>query len=104
MINDLKDAPSKNRTLGPNKISSKFFLSPNTENSLDQTSINSDYPPDDLQFSPNRNNDPQNLNGITSPPPFYTKRPTRKLPKMLKPKFLPNENLIIQSLLTTQNK
>ena len=89
MINDLKDAPSKNRTLGPNKTSSKFSLSPITENPLDQTSINSDYPPDNLQLSPNRNNDPQNLNRITSPPPFYTKRPTRKLPKMLKPKFLP---------------
>ena len=68
----------------------KFSLSTITENPLVQTSINSDYPSDNLQPSPNRNNDPQNLNGITSPPPFYTKRPTRKLPKKSKLKFPPN--------------
>ena len=90
MINDLKDAPSKKTALGPNKISSNFSLSTKTENPLDQTSINSDYPSDNLQLSPNRNNHSQNLNGITSPPPFFTKRPTRKLHKMSKLKFLPN--------------
>ena len=88
MINDRKDGPSKN-ALGPNKTSSKFSLSTITENPLDQTSINSDYPPDNLQLSPSRNNDSENLNGITSPPPLYTERPTRKLPKMSKLKFLP---------------
>ena len=56
---------------------------------LDQTSIHSDYSSDNLQPSPNRNNDPQNSNGITSPPPFYTKRPTRKLPIMSKLNILP---------------
>ena len=51
--------------------------------------MNSDYPSDILQLFPNRNNHSQNLNGIVSPPPFYTKRPTGKLPKMSKLKFLP---------------
>ena len=60
-----------------------------TENPLDQTSINSIYPSDDLQLPSNRNNDSQTSNGIISPPPFYTKRPTRKLPKMSKLKILP---------------
>ena len=60
-----------------------------TENPLDQTSINSDFPSDNLQLSPNQNNDTLNSNRITSPPPFYTKRPTRGLPKMSKLKFLP---------------
>ena len=54
-----------------------------------QTSIISDYPSDNLQLSPKRNNDTQNLNMIKSPPPFYTKRPTRKLSKMSKLEFLP---------------
>ena len=89
MINDLKDAPSKKRALGPNKTSSKVSLSALTGNPLDQTSINSYYPSDNLQLSPNRNNNTQNSNGIISPPPFCTKRPTRELPKMSKPKFLP---------------
>ena len=88
MIKDLKDTPSK-KALGPNKTSSKFSLSTITENPLDQTSINSDYPSDNLQLSPNRNNHTQNSNGIISPPPFYSKRPTPKLPKILKPKLLP---------------
>ena len=52
-------------------------------------SINSDYPSDNLQRSPNKNNDTQNSNGIISPPRFYTKRPTGKLPKTSKIKFLP---------------
>ena len=77
MINDLKDAPSTKRALGPNK------------NTLDQTSINSDYPSDNVQLYPNRNNDTQNSNEIITPPPFYSKRPTRKLPKMTKLNFLP---------------
>ena len=89
MVNDLKDAPSKKRAQRPNKISSKFSPLTITESPLNQTSINSDYPSDNLQFSPNRKNDSQNLNGITPPPPFYTKRPTRKLPKMSNLKFLP---------------
>ena len=75
--------------MGPNKTSSKFSLSTITENPLHQTSINSDYPSDKLQLSPNRNNDTQNSNRIISPPPFYTKRPTRNLPQMSKFKFLP---------------
>ena len=77
------------RALDPNKTSSNFSLSTITENPLDQTSINADYFSDNLQLSRNRSNDPQNSNGTISPPPFYTKRPTRKLPKMSKPKFLP---------------
>ena len=40
MINDLKDAPSKKRALGPNKTSSNFSLSTISENPIDQTSIN----------------------------------------------------------------
>ena len=88
MINDLKDAPSQKKALGPNKTS-KFSLSTNAEDPLDQTSINSDYPSDNLQLSPNRNNDSQKLNEIVFLPPFYTKRPTRKLPKMSKRKLLP---------------
>ena len=90
MINDLKDAPSKKKSIMSKQNFFKFSLSTITENPLVQTSINSDYPSDNLQPSPNRNNDPQNLNGITSPPPFYTKRPTRKLPKKSKLKFPPN--------------
>ena len=75
--------------MGLNKTSSKISLSTITENALDQTSINSDYPSDNLHLSLYRNNDAQNPNRIISPPPFYTKRPTRKLTKMSKPKFLP---------------
>ena len=89
MINDLKEAPSKKRALGPNKTSSNSSLSTITENPLDQTSFSLDYPSDNFQLSPNLKDDAQNLNRILSPPPFYTKRPTRKLPKMPKPKFLP---------------
>ena len=74
--------------MGQNKTS----LSTITEYTLDQTSINSDYPSDNLALSPNRNNDTQNSNGIISTPPFYTKRPTRKLPKMSKLKFLRKRN------------
>ena len=85
MINDLKNAAFKKRALDPNKV----FLSTITENPLDQTSINSDYPSESLQLSPNRNTDSQNSNAITSPPPFYTERPTRKLPKMTKLKLFP---------------
>ena len=90
------------RALDPNKISSKSSWSTFTENPLDQTSNNSDSPSDNPQLSPNQNNDTQNSNGLISPPPFCTKRPTGKLPKMSKLKFLP-KNLIIKSLLTTQN-
>ena len=89
MINDLNDAPSKKRALGPNETSSKFPLSTFTENQIDQTSNNSDYPSNNRQISPNRNNDTQNSNGNISPPPFYTKGSTHKLPKMSKLKFLP---------------
>ena len=89
MINDLKDAPSKKEHWVQTKLLQNLSLSYITENPLDQTSINSDYPADSLQLSPNRNNDTQNSNGIIPSPPFYTKRPTRKLPKMSKPKFLP---------------
>ena len=88
MINDQKDAPSKKRALGPDKTIPKFSLSTITENPLDQTSINSDYPYDNLQLSPNRKNNTQNSNGTISPAPFYTKRPTRKLPESPKIKFL----------------
>ena len=84
MINDLKDALFKKRALGSHKTSSKFSLSTITENPLDQRSINSDYPSDNLQLSPSRNNDSQNPIGIISPPPFYTKRPTRKISKIFK--------------------
>ena len=91
------------RALGPNKTSSKISWSTITENPSDQTSNNSDYPSDNIQLSPNQNNDTQNSNGLISPPPFCTKRPTSKLPKMSKLKFLP-KNPIIQSLLTTQNQ
>ena len=89
MINDLKAAPSKKRALGPNKTSPKLSLSTFTENPLDQTSIILDYPSDNLQLFPSRNDDTQNSNGIISPPHFYTKHPTRKLPEMSKLKFLP---------------
>ena len=85
MINDLKEAPSKKRALDQNKTS----LSIITENPLDQSSINSDHASDNLPLSPTRNHDTQNSNGIISPPPFYTKRSTGKLPKMPKLKFLP---------------
>ena len=77
------------RALISNKTSSKFPLSTITENPLDQSSIISEYPSDSRQFSPRPPNDTQNSNVIISSPPFYTKRPTRKLPKMSKLKFLP---------------
>ena len=67
----------------------QIFLSIITENPLDQSSINTDYPSDNLQLSPSRNDNIQNVNGMKSPPPFYSKRFTRKLPKMSKLKFLP---------------
>ena len=89
MMNDLKETPSKKRALGPNKTFSKFSLSTVTENPLDHTSISSESPFDNLQLSLNRNNDTKNSNEIISPPPFNTKPPTRKLPKMSKPKILP---------------
>ena len=44
MINDLKEAPSEIKALGPNNTSSNFSLSTITGNPLDQKSINSDYP------------------------------------------------------------
>ena len=53
---------------------------------------------------PNRNNGTQNSNGIVSPPPFYTKRSTRKLPKMSNINSFQNVNPKIQSLMTTQNQ
>ena len=59
------------------------------------SSINSDYPSDNLTVSPNRNNDTQNSNGIISPAPFCTKRPTRNLPKLSKLKFLPKRKSYI---------
>ena len=72
----------------PNKTSAKFSLSTITENQLDKTSNNLDYPSDNLQLSPNRNDDTQNSNGVVTPPPFFTKRRTRKLLKISKYKFL----------------
>ena len=102
MINDLKDAPSKKRVLGPNKTSSKFSLPTITENPLDQTSINSDYPSDNLQLSPNRNNDAQNSNGIISPPPFYVLHVNYLKCQNLN--SIQNVNPVLQSLLKTQNQ
>ena len=75
--------------MGPNKTSSKLSPSTITESPIDQTFNNSDYPSDNFQLSPNRNNDTQNSNWNISPSPFYTNRPTRKLTKMSKLKFLP---------------
>ena len=61
-----------------------------------------------IVMSPIRNNDSQNSNRVISPPPFYTKRPTRNLPKMSKPEFLPkrksyNKITIDNSKQVTQN-
>ena len=95
MINDLKDAPSNKRALDPNKISSNLPLSTIPENPLGHTSFNSDYPSDNRQLSPNRNNDIQSSNGIISPLTFNTIRPTRKLPEMSKLKFLPKRKSYI---------
>ena len=74
--------------MSPNKTSAKFSLSTITENQLDKTSNKSDYPSYNLQHSPNRNDDSQNSNVIISPPPFFTERRTRKLPKISKFIFL----------------
>ena len=71
LINDLKEAPSKKRALVPNKTYYKFSLSTITENPLDQTSIDSDYPSDNLQ-TPHRNDDAHTSNRIIYSPPFYT--------------------------------
>ena len=90
MVNELKDAPSETRSLGfnyLNKTSSEFSLSTITEHPLDQSSITSDYPSDDLTSSPTQSYDPHDSNGITSLPPFYTKRPIRKLSKISRPNF-----------------
>ena len=88
MTKDPKDVHPKKRALVLNQTSSKSSFSTTTENPLDQSSINSDYPSDNLQLCPSRNDNTQNSNEIIGPPPFYTKRPTRKLPKMSKLKFL----------------
>ena len=72
MVHDLKNARSKRSLESSNHL-------PNiTENSLDESSLN---PNDATGIS-------SNPTGITSPPPFYTKRPTR-ISKMTHFKFLP---------------
>ena len=72
MVNDLKNVRSKTSSKGSNQ------LSPVTENPLDESSFN---PNDTTRIS-------SNPTGITSPPPFYTKRSNR-VSKMTRFKFLP---------------
>ena len=72
MLHDLKNARSKR------SLKSSNHLSNITENSLDESSLNHR---DTTGIS-------SNPFGIISPPPFYTKRPTR-ISKMTRFKFLP---------------
>ena len=72
MKNDIKSVRSKNSLKSSNQLSTI------TENPLDESSFN---PDDTTGIS-------SNPTGITSPPPFYTKRSNR-ISKMTRFKFLP---------------
>ena len=74
MIQDLKNVRSKSFPKSSNQMSNI------TENPLDESSYN---PNDTTGIS-------SNPNGITSPPTFYTKRPSR-ISKMTRFKFLPKQ-------------
>ena len=105
MINDIKEAPSKKRALGPNKTPSKFFLATITENPLDQTSINSDFPPDNLQL-------PLQIETTIHKTQMELYLHLRFILYVLHVNYLKCPNLnsfqnlspLIQSLLTTQNQ
>ena len=71
-INDIKSVRSKTSSKSSNQLLT------NTENPLDESSFN---PNDTTGITSNRT-------GITSPPPFYTKRSNR-ISKMTRFKFLP---------------
>ena len=104
MINYLKDAPSKKRALGPNKTSSKFSLSTITENPLDQTSISSDYPSDNLQLSLNIKTKLKTQTGLYLHLRFILNVLHVNYPKCQNMNSFQNVNPIPQSLLTTQNQ
>ena len=73
MVHDLKNARSKSSSKSSHQMSNI------TDNPVDESSYN---PNDTTGIS-------SNPPGITSPPPFYTKRPNR-ISKMTRFKFLPN--------------
>ena len=87
----MEDAPAKKRALISNKTSSEISLSTIIENPLNDSSASLDYPLDNLTLSQTPTNESHKSNGTTSPPPFYTKRPVRKLPKISRLKFLPKQ-------------
>ena len=80
MIHDLKNVRSKSSSKSSHQMSNI------TDNPLDESSYN---PNDTTGIS-------SNPTGITSPPPFYTKRPNR-ISKMTRFKFLPKTKAIFQS-------
>ena len=100
MITDLEEAPSKKGALVPNKTSSSTI----TENPLDQTSINLDYPSDNFQLPLNRNNDKQNSNGLYLHLRFILNVLHVNYLKCQNLNSSQNVNPIIQSLLTSQNQ
>ena len=75
LVKDLKDSNAR-RPLPPVKFSHQ--LSTIIENPLDESSDNSD----------DQTNTSYKPSGIISPPPFYTKRPTR-IPKMTRFELFP---------------
>ena len=81
-VNDLKDTRPQKRALSIHKTSSKIPFSIITKNPLDQFFLNSDERSDNLSSSHNHKPNPHDTSGITSPLPFYTKRPLRKLSKL----------------------
>ena len=72
MLHDLKNVRSKSTSKSSQQMSNI------TDNPLDESSYNLNDP----------NGTSPNPTGITSPPPFYTKRPNR-ISKMTRFKFLP---------------
>ena len=101
MVNDLKDSPSKNAFLS-SKTSSKFPMSTITENALDQSSINSDYPSDNLQISPSRHLIHKTQTGLYFQHRFILNVLHANYPKCQNLNSFQNANPIIRSLLTTQ--